>query len=79
MSIKPFVFIGVGGTGGRTLGVIRQSLSDALARVGWQGPWPHGWQFVPIDVPANPECVWPSLPYSVPPTDYVSLTDAKST
>lgn len=79
MSIKPFVFIGVGGTGGRTLGVIRQTLSDALARVGWADSWPRGWQFVHIDVPANPDGVAPALPYSVPRTDYVSLTDQRST
>jgi Tubulin like len=79
VSINPFVFIGVGGSGGRTLGVIRQSLKDVLDRVGWQSAWPRGWQFVHIDVPANPDGKSRELPYLVPRTDYVSLTDARST
>lgn len=78
MSIKPFIFIGVGGTGGKTLGVVRQTLKDSLNRIGWTRPWPRGWQFLHIDVPANPDGQSEALPYSLPRTQYVSLTDSKS-
>ncbi|MDR1441032.1 MAG: tubulin-like doman-containing protein [Bifidobacteriaceae bacterium] len=79
MSLNPFVFVGVGGTGGKTLGVIRQTLSDLLERIGWQDGWPRGWQFLYIDVPADPDAQSEHIPYSIPRTQYVALTDRKST
>lgn len=79
MAIQPFIFIGVGGTGGKTLGVIRQTLQDALDRIGWDGDWPDGWQFVHIDVPADPDADTGGNKYSLPRTSYVSLTTATST
>lgn len=66
MAIQPFIFIGVGGTGGKTLGVIRQTLQDALDRIGWEGDWPDGWQFVHIDVPADPDADTGANKYSLP-------------
>ena len=47
MPIQPFIFIGVGGTGGKTIGVIRKTLDDALTRIGWDEGWPDGWQLRP--------------------------------
>lgn len=79
MSLSPFVFIGVGGTGGKTLGVIRQSLADVLDRFGWQEGWPGGWQFVHIDVPSDPDAKSEHTPYSLSRREYVALTDARST
>lgn len=79
MAIQPFIFIGVGGTGGKTLGVIRQTLQDALDRIGWDGDWPDGWQFVHIDVPADPDADTGANKYSLPRTSYVPLTTATST
>ena len=79
MAIQPFIFIGVGGTGGKTLGVIRQTLQDALDRIGWDGDWPDGWQFVHIDVPADPDADTGANKYSLPRSSYVPLTTATST
>ena len=79
MPIQPFIFVGVGGTGGKTLGVVRKTLSDTLSRIGWDEDWPEGWQFVHIDVPADPDADAGDTPYSLPRTSYVPLTTARST
>lgn len=79
MSLNPFIFIGVGGTGGKTLGVIRQALADSLERVGWRKGWPRGWQFLHIDVPATSDARSEHLPYSLPRSQYLALTGRKST
>lgn len=79
MPIQPFIFVGVGGTGGKTLGVVRKMLSDTLNRIGWAEGWPEGWQFVHIDVPADPDADAGETPYSLPRTSYVPLTTARST
>jgi len=77
--IQPFIFIGVGGTGGKTIGVIRKTLDDALTRIGWDEGWPDGWQFVHIDVPADPDADTGGTVYELPRTCYVPLTTNKST
>lgn len=74
MPIQPFIFVGVGGTGGKTLGVIRKTLSDTLSRIGWDEDSPEGWQFVHIDVPADPDADAGEMPYLLPRTSYVPLT-----
>lgn len=79
MPIQPFIFVGVGGTGGKTLGVIRKTLGDALSRVGWEGDWPDGWQFIHVDVPADADADTGGTPYDLPRTSYVPLTTATST
>lgn len=79
MPIQPFIFVGVGGTGGKTLGVIRKTLDDALVRIGWNEGWPAGWQFIHIDVPADPDANTEDTPYALPRTSYVALTTSRST
>lgn len=79
MPIQPFIFVGVGGTGGKTLGVVRKTLSDTLSRIGWEEGWPEGWQFVHIDVPADPDTDAGKGAFSLPRTSYVPLTTARST
>ena len=49
--MRKFLFIGVGGSGGATLRFIRKSISDRLAEVGYDGPFPAAWQFVQLDLP----------------------------
>lgn len=79
MALNPFIFIGVGGTGGKTLGVVRQTLMDSLERIGWRKEWPQGWQLLHIDVPADPDAKSEHIPYSLTRSQYVALTDRKST
>ncbi|HZK06094.1 MAG TPA: tubulin-like doman-containing protein [Actinomycetaceae bacterium] len=78
MSLFPFLFIGVGGTGGKTVGMIHHYLSQAIKRAGLT-EMPRGWQFLHIDVPANLDARSQSLVYDLPAQSYVPLTNTKST
>lgn len=51
--LRPFLLIGVGGSGGKTLRVVRDDLTRRLAQAGWEGDLPQAWQFVHIDVPTH--------------------------
>jgi len=79
MSFKPFVFIGLGGSGGKTLRVIRHTLKEMLDSANWSGDFPAGWQFLHIDVPARADGINAELPYTLPASDYHALTDESST
>ncbi|MFD1051317.1 tubulin-like doman-containing protein, partial [Kibdelosporangium lantanae] len=46
--LKPFLFVGVGGSGGDTLRYLHKDLSERLRRVGI-AEMPSGWQFLQID------------------------------
>lgn len=49
--MRKFLFIGVGGSGGKTLRFIKSVLRSRLAEAGYAGPLPDAWQFVQIDLP----------------------------
>ncbi len=51
--LAPFLLVGVGGSGGKTLRAVRQELQLRLREVGWDGPFPSCWQLVHIDVPVR--------------------------
>jgi hypothetical protein len=52
--LQPFLFVGVGGSGGKTLRAIKTELTDIIEVAGWdvrtQG-FPAMWQFLHIDTP----------------------------
>ena len=48
-----YLFIGLGGSGGKTLQYLHNNLSLKLASV--NKPMPKGWQFLWFDVPQNPD------------------------
>lgn len=79
MALSPFVFIGVGGSGGKTLRVIHDVLSNTLTSIGWQGGWPKAWQFLHIEVAASPDGIEPGLPFTLPLSDFAPLTTPQST
>lgn len=78
MALSPHLFIGVGGTGGKTIGVIRERMLSKLATIG-RRELPRGWQFLHIDVPADPDARLEGMPYALPRSQYVGLTAATST
>ncbi|HMR47759.1 MAG TPA: tubulin-like doman-containing protein [Arachnia sp.] len=78
MSLRPQLFIGVGGTGGKTVGMIHYQLSEALKRVGIM-KMPAGWQFLHIDVAAEVDVRTQDLFYELPRDAYVPLTNNQST
>lgn len=77
MSLFPYLFIGVGGTGGKTIGMIHYNLTQALKRLGIDA-FPMGWQFLHIDVPAKQDVASPKLHYNLPADTYVPLTTTQS-
>ena len=51
--MRKFLFIGVGGSGGKTLRFLKNVLKQRLAEAGYTGPLPDAWQFVQLDLPPN--------------------------
>jgi len=51
--MRKFLFIGLGGSGGKTLRYLRSDLERWLAQIGWTGDFPSGWQFLQIDTPSE--------------------------
>jgi hypothetical protein len=52
---RRMLFVGLGGSGGKTLRVLKRDLKDWLDDHEWKGAFPAGWQFVHIDTPATPD------------------------
>jgi hypothetical protein len=71
--LRPFLLIGVGGSGGKTLRVVREDLERRLAQAGWKGPLPQAWQFIHVDVPTHADGNDPDLPRQLPDRDYQGL------
>jgi hypothetical protein len=70
-----FLFVGIGGSGGKTLRVLRHELQRRLREVGYEGGIPAGWQFLLIDVPHKQEDGARRLPAPLPEDAYVRLTE----
>ena len=64
--IKPFLFIGVGGAGGKTLRAISAELSKQLNSNGYIGELPDAWQFLHIDTPVIQDGVHLEIPLLTP-------------
>jgi hypothetical protein len=71
--LKPFLFVGVGGSGGKTLRTLKADLQRRLLEAGDEGPWPSCWQLLHIDVPTDADGVEPDLPGQLDDKDYRGL------
>jgi len=47
--LRPFLFIGVGGSGGKTLRALKQTLERRLKQYDWEAGIPGAWQFIQVD------------------------------
>ena len=47
--LRPFLFVGVGGSGGKTLRALKQTLERRLRQNDWTKGIPGSWQFVQVD------------------------------
>jgi hypothetical protein len=72
---RRMLFIGLGGSGGKTLRCLKRDLRDWLDDQGWAGPFPSGWQFVHIDTPPVPDGLRPGGG-SLDDTEYLGLVGA---
>ena len=74
--LRPFLLIGVGGSGGKTLRIVRDDLETRLSQAGWDGDFPACWQFMHVDVPSSADGNDPDLPKQLPTADYAGLVSA---
>ena len=70
--LRPFIIIGVGGSGGKTVRALKQSLAAQLESMGWQGGLPEAWQFLHIDSPTAQDGLSFPAPL-LPQNEYLSL------
>lgn len=68
--LRPFIFVGCGGSGVRTVTAIHNFIKRSLEDVGYSGGIPDAFQFLVVDVPANMQEPLPSR------INYISLSDA---
>lgn len=72
--LSPFLVLGLGGSGGKTLQILRECLLLQLRQAGWQADTlPAAWQLLHIDVPPQSDCGGTDLPPVLFGEDYVGL------
>ena len=77
--LSPFLLVGIGGSGGKTLRTARADLERRLAHVGWTEKFPDAWQFIHIDAPTTPDGFDPDLPGGLPSGSYEGLVGGGTT
>jgi hypothetical protein len=70
--LRPFLLVGVGGSGGKTLRAVRQNLLAKLRQDGWTQGIPDAWQFLHVDSPNVQDGAEFDAPF-LPLEDYISL------
>ena len=70
MSYNRFLFIGLGGSGGATLGHLRNNIKKWLVENGQPSDIPEGWQFLHIDTPDNADV---GTELELPANEYIGL------
>ena len=76
--LSPFLIVGVGGSGGKTLRAIRYELELRLQAAGWEGDFPDAWQFLHIDTPVKQDGAEYPAPF-LPAGSYKGLVAASAT
>ncbi|MPV50626.1 hypothetical protein GCG21_11540 [Pseudactinotalea sp. HY160] len=74
--LRPFLLVGVGGSGGKTLRVVREDLERRLSQAGWNDGIPDSWQFLHIDVPTTADGNERDLPRQLPERSYQGLVSS---
>ena len=71
--LQKFLFVGVGGSGGKTLRMLYENLENRLALAGYRDGVPRAWQFLQIDVPIVADGEDADLPGQLPAGHYVGM------
>ncbi|WP_166869314.1 tubulin-like doman-containing protein [Salinibacterium sp. ZJ70] len=75
--LRPFLIVGVGGSGGKTLRGLRHALELRLEQAGWDRGIPAAWQLLHFDTPIRQDGAEYVMPF-LPATDYKGLVAANS-
>ncbi|GAA2009018.1 tubulin-like doman-containing protein [Microbacterium ulmi] len=76
--LRPFLIIGVGGSGGKTLRGITYQLQLKLQQIGWKSGIPAAWQFLHFDTPTAQDGADFAIPF-LPPQQYRGLVSTGAT
>jgi hypothetical protein len=72
---RRMIFIGLGGSGGKTLRFLKRDLYRWLDQTGWKKGMPEGWQFLHIDTPTVQDGASVAVPM-LPDSEYLGLVGA---
>jgi hypothetical protein len=72
---RRMLFVGLGGSGGKTLRFLKRDLESWLRSVGWTQGIPQGWQFLQIDTPTIADGAIKNLPM-LPDSEYLGLVNS---
>ncbi len=73
--LRPFLILGVGGSGGKTVRGLRHALTLRLEQSGWRSGIPKAWQIIHVDTPVAQDGTDYVMPF-IPAEDYRGLAAA---
>jgi len=76
--LRPFLIIGVGGSGGKTLRGVTYQLQLKLQQIGWKSGIPAAWQFLHFDTPTAQDGADFAIPF-LPVQQYRGLVSTGAT
>ncbi len=71
--MQKFLFIGMGGSGGKTLRYTWREIRRRLKEAGWEGDVPRAYRFVHIDCPEDPDIVEGDVPAQMQGAEHTYL------
>ena len=72
--LRPLIVIGCGGSGVKTVRLLRSSLQKILNEAGWKGEFPRAWQFIGIDMGEQ----WAQDSTPIPGGDYLDIWQSRT-